>query len=75
VSNTDSPPEAQPHKSRPTLAAVIFGTVLRLLWAATAFCLAARVALVVLLGALPLISADLGTGRLRRRPLGSTGWV
>lgn len=28
-----------------------------------------------LLGALPLISADLGTGRLRRRPLGSTGWV
>jgi len=54
VSNTDSAPEAQAHKPRPTLAAVIFGTVLRLLWAATAFCLAAGVALVVLylLGAL-----------------------
>jgi hypothetical protein len=54
VSNTDSAPEAQAHKLRPTLAAVIFGTVLRLLWAATAFCLAAGVALVVLylLGAL-----------------------
>ena len=54
MSNTDSTPEAQAHKPRPTLAAVIFGTVLRLLWAATAFCLAAGVALVVLylLGAL-----------------------
>jgi hypothetical protein len=45
------------HKSdarQPSGANLIFGTVLRLLWAATAFCIAAGVALVVLyvLGAL-----------------------
>ena len=48
MSNTDSARETQPHSPRPTLAALIFGTVLRLLWAATAFCIAAGVALVVL---------------------------
>ena len=48
MSNTDLSPQAKPRSRRPTLAATIFGTLFRLLWAATAFCIAAGVALVVL---------------------------
>ena len=46
--------------SRPTLVASVFWTVFRPLWAATAFCIAAGIALIVLyvLGATPS-SADL----------------
>jgi hypothetical protein len=48
MSSVDPAPETKPPSARPTLAATIFGTIFRLLWAATAFCIAAAVALIVL---------------------------
>jgi hypothetical protein len=54
MSNADATPPPKPDAPRPSGADVVFRTVFRLLWTATAFCIAAGVALIVLyvLGAL-----------------------
>jgi hypothetical protein len=54
MSDADATKKQQSDATRPSGANLVFGTIFRLLWAATAFCIAAGVALVVLyvLGAL-----------------------